>query len=188
MSANPILRFRVPFGFLFAVGYLWLTRYAALERLGPCVLLVAAGCALRSWSAGYLLKGKRVAVGGPYAYVRNPLYVGSFLIGTGFCMALYRTPLPPPVLLFWMVYVAGFVSLYVAKGRAEEEELSRALGPAYNAYRERVPAFFPVRGRIRGLGQQRFSAEVYRRNHEYQCLWGSLAMLTFLYWRVTHGA
>ena len=42
---------------------------------------VILGCLLRSWAAGYLFKGKRVAVGGPYALIRNPLYVGSFVLG-----------------------------------------------------------------------------------------------------------
>src|SRR5438477_3135981 len=116
-------RWRVPMGFLFAGWYLFVARFSSLKLFGMATLLVAAGCALRAWAAGYLLKGKRVAVGGPYAYVRNPLYLGSFMIGAGFCLALFRSPLPSAVLLLCMVYVAGFIGMYVAKGRSEEDEL-----------------------------------------------------------------
>ena len=185
--ADRLLRYRVPLGFLFAAWYLGLTKFATSGMLFGGGVLVVLGCALRSWAAGYLFKGKRVAVGGPYAYVRNPLYAGSFIIGAGFCLALYRSPLPPSVFLFWFVYLAGFILLYAAKGRAEEKELLRALGPAYETYRERVPALFPVRGKVSGLGAQRFSLELYRRNREWQCVAGSMALLAFLFWRTTYG-
>src|SRR4051794_8366501 len=89
MPAKNLLRYRVPFGFLFALWYLWLAHAARNPPLRLCAVFVLVGCALRSWAAGYLLKGKRVAVGGPYAFVRNPLYVGSFILGAGFCLALY---------------------------------------------------------------------------------------------------
>src|SRR5262249_15825622 len=132
-------------------------------------------------------KGKRVAVGGPYAFVRNPLYLGSFIIGVGFCVALYRQPIPVYVMLLWTIYVAGFVFMYVAKSRSEEGELRQALGPEYESYRQKVPVFLPWRGHVSGLGAQHFSMELYRRNREYQCIWGSLAVLAFLFWRRQHG-
>ena len=187
MPLNRLLRFRVPLGFLFAAWYLVLAKSVNPGPLVACAAIVAIGGLLRAWAAGYLLKGKRVAVGGPYAYIRNPLYVGSFLIGAGFCGALCRSPLPAQVVIFWVIYVTGFVLMYVAKGRAEEAELSRALGPEYDIYRSKVPAFFPVRGHVSGLGVQHYSRELYRRNREYQCLWGSLAVLAFLWWRFQHG-
>jgi protein-S-isoprenylcysteine O-methyltransferase Ste14 len=173
---------------LFAGTYLWLAWRGASSDLALCTLIVVFGCALRSWAAGYLLKGKRVAVGGPYAYVRNPLYLGSFIIGAGFCLALYQSPLPAPVFLFWILYAAGFLFLYLVKSRSEEAELTRALGADYVAYREKVPVFLPVRGYVGGLGEQHFSSELYRKNREYQCVWGCLAVLAFLYWKAWYGA
>ena len=188
MAADGWLRLRVPLGFIFAAWYLWLTRYARQEMLVVSTLMVVLGCGLRSWAAGYLLKGKRVAVGGPYAYIRNPLYLGSFLIGSGFCLALYQSPLPAAVLMSWFLYAMGFVLLYATKSRSEEEELVRTLGREYQAYRRRVPVFLPVHGKVAGLGVQRFSAELYRRNREYQCVMGSLAVLALLYWRTLYGS
>lgn len=182
------LRSRVPLGFLAAAWYLSLVQPASALLLAASTIWTAAGCGLRSWAAGYLLKGKRVATGGPYAYVRNPLYLGSFLIGFGFAMALYQVLLPPSVAFFWMIALAGFLSVYRAKTLAEEKELAASLGPAYETYRKRVPAFLPLRGKVRGLGLQRFSWELYRRNREYRCVLGSALMAMFLIWRTLHGS
>jgi protein-S-isoprenylcysteine O-methyltransferase Ste14 len=142
---------------------------------------IFAGCALRSWAAGYLFKGKRVAVGGPYAYIRNPLYVGSFIIGIGFCVILWRRPLPWSSAAIMLAFLLGFGVVYRAKTLAEEKELAENLGDPYRAYARQVPPFLPIRGRAANLGEQHFSAELYRRNREYQCIVGSLALLVILY-------
>ncbi len=178
---DSLLRFRVPLGFLFALWYVIVARPASGVLFGICLSLVAVGCALRSWAAGFLFKGKRVAVGGPYAYIRNPLYIGSFIIGSGFCLALWRRPLPLSALLLWSAFLAGFGIVYGAKSKAEEKELSRALGPDYDRYASQVPAFIPTRGHVGGLGGQHFSTELYRRNREHQCLIGSFALSIILY-------
>jgi protein-S-isoprenylcysteine O-methyltransferase Ste14 len=184
---SSLLRYRVPLGFLLAACYVWLAQPISLSYLLLCSLMVSFGCTLRSWAAGYLLKGKRVAVGGPYAYVRNPLYLGSFILGLGFSLALYREPLPVLTLIFWAIFLLGFLVVYRAKSLAEEQELLQALGGDYANYRQRVPAFLPIHGRVAGLGEQRFSRELYHRNREYQCVLGSLCMLAFLFWRLYHG-
>ena len=188
MPNNQWLRYRVPLGFLLAAWYLWLARPISIPFIFLCGVLVALGCALRSWAAGYLLKGKRVAVGGPYAYVRNPLYVGSFILGLGFCLVLYRDPLPFWTLAFWGIFLVGYLIIYRAKSLAEENELVAALGHDYESYRGKVPAFLPVHGKILGLGNQHFSSELYRRNREYQCILGSALMLLFLFWRAYRGS
>jgi len=185
--SKPFLRLRVPLGFLFAACYLFVARPASWQAFGVCVLFVSVGCLIRSWAAGYLLKGKRVAVGGPYAFVRNPLYVGSFFIGAGFCAALWRRPLPWSSVSIGMVFLVSFGFIYSAKTLAEEKELASALGEPYVHYAGQVPAFLPFHGRVSGLGPQRFSWEIYRRNREYECLLGSAALLIYLYWRSTHG-
>ena len=177
------LRFRVPLGFLFAAWYLAVARPASAGWLAGCAALVGAGVAIRAWAAGYLLKGKRVAVGGPYAFVRNPLYVGSFLIGAGFCLALYRVPLPASAVILWIAFLLGFGLIYPAKTRAEETELVHSLGEPYAEYAKRVPRFIPWRGRVADLGEQHFSGELYKRNHEIQCVLGSAAIIVYLFIR-----
>jgi protein-S-isoprenylcysteine O-methyltransferase Ste14 len=183
---NKLLRFRVPLGFAFAAWYFLVARPATPRLFAVSCALVALGCALRSWAAGYLLKGKRVAVGGPYAYVRNPLYVGSFVIGIGFCLALWTRPLPLSAILLWAAFLLSYGIVYPAKTRAEENELEANLGEPYRVYAARVPRYLPLGGRVSGLGEQRFSRELYRRNREYQCLVGSAAALLFLWLRMRY--
>ncbi len=181
------LRWRVPLGFLFAFFYIYLAHPRIELLLVFSFPLVVLGCALRSWAAGYLFKGKRVAVGGPYAYVRNPLYVGSFLIGLGFCIALWRSAVPVGTWVLWSAYLFGFLGVYRAKALAEEKELVSSLGDAYVSYRALVPPFFPSRGRVSGLGVQRFSRELYRRNREYQCILGSIGVGFILVLKSVYG-
>ena len=138
---NSLLRYRVPLGFLFAAWYLIVARPSSGNAFLLSAAFVALGCLLRSWAAGFLFKGKRVAVGGPYAYIRNPLYVGSFVIGVGFCIALWRQPVPVSALLLWILFIAGFGFIYRAKTLAEEKELTVNLGQPYQAYAARVPPF-----------------------------------------------
>ena len=182
-----LLRLRVPFGFAFAFWYLVVARPSSSLALQLCFALVVVGCFLRSWAAGYLLKGKRTAVGGPYAYIRNPLYIGSFIIGVGFCAALWRWPPSFSSVGLAVAFLVGFGTIYRAKTLAEEKELAETLGPSYQSYVRAVPAFLPVRGRVQGLGAQRFSWELYRRNREYQCILGSAAVLGVLFfkWKCT---
>jgi protein-S-isoprenylcysteine O-methyltransferase Ste14 len=175
-------------GFAFASWYLVVARPSSSLALGLCVALVVLGCLVRSWSAGYLLKGKRTAVGGPYAYIRNPLYIGSFVIGIGFCAALWRWPPTITSVGLAAAFLVGFGTVYRAKTLAEEKELAAHLGAPYQAYARTVPAFLPVRGRVRGLGAQRFSWELYRRNREYECILGSASLLAYLYWRYRYGS
>jgi protein-S-isoprenylcysteine O-methyltransferase Ste14 len=177
------LRLRVPLGFAFAIWYLVIARPASTGLLIACAVLVLAGCLLRTWAAGYLFKGKRVAVGGPYAYVRNPLYLGSFILGVGFCLALYQRPLPYSVIFLWIAYLVGYGVVYPAKTRAEEGELAKNLGEPYVTYARQVPAFLPLRGHVSGLGEQHFSWELFKRNREYQCWLGCSAVLIFLFVR-----
>ena len=107
------------------------------------------------------------------------------MIGLGFCLAL--DPRALYVQLFWSVYVAGFIALYFIKSQAEEGELVRSLGQDYETYRSKVPVFLPIHGKVRGLGEQHFSAELYRRNREYQCLLGSAAILVLIFSKSWYG-
>jgi len=183
-----LLRLRVPLGFAFALWYLFVAHPSSSFALVLCGILVALGCLVRSWAAGYLLKGKRVAVGGPYAYIRNPLYIGSFILGVGFCAALWRWPPTLSSVGLPAAFLLGFGTIYRAKTLAEEKELAESLGAPYQAYARAVPAFLPLRGCVGGLGAQRFSWELYKRNREYECILGGVALLAYLYWRFQYGS
>jgi len=100
------------------------------------VPLVVLGEALRTWAAGHLLKDEQLTTAGPYAYVRNPLYLGSLLSGIGFLVILGD----------WRL-AAGFLvvalAVYLPTIRQEENYLQRMHGAAYEGYRRGVPGFVP---------------------------------------------
>src|SRR5689334_19604890 len=54
-------------------------KYPNWPGIGVCFI----GATVRFWASGFLRKDTRPAVGGPYAYVRNPLYLGTYLMALG---------------------------------------------------------------------------------------------------------
>ncbi|HCJ66451.1 MAG TPA: isoprenylcysteine carboxylmethyltransferase family protein, partial [Elusimicrobia bacterium] len=74
-------------GYLFALVYVLLVRPTSLFLLVVGIEIAFFGLLIRFWAAGYLRKSEELCISGPYAYVRHPLYLGSFLLGFGFCLA-----------------------------------------------------------------------------------------------------
>src|ERR1700753_3769049 len=81
-----IRRVRVPLGFVFAAVFLWRARPSLLS-LALSLILVIPGLWLRGYAAGYVKKNSELTQTGPYAYTRNPLYLGSMGIAFGFAVA-----------------------------------------------------------------------------------------------------
>ncbi len=110
------------------------------------LLLMAAGEAIRIWALGYIGPasrtevpiGERLVTNGPYAYTRNPLYIGNFLLALG--VAFYSGALLP-----WLpiVVVVFFIIQYLIIVPLEEAGLKREMGDAFVDYLKRVPAVFP---------------------------------------------
>jgi hypothetical protein len=99
-------------------------------------VIATVGLALRAWAAAHLRKGRFLTLFGPYAHLRNPLYLGSFLLGFGVVWA-GRQP------LFFLPLVAYFAWIYPWHVGREEEELAASFGEAYQRYRAAVPAVLP---------------------------------------------
>jgi len=163
-------RWRVPFGFLLGVAYLVFSRPTwKLLLAGGAIALT--GLAIRAYAAGHLVKNQSLAMSGPYAYTRNPLYFGSTLIGAGFALAGGDQTL---------ALAAGvlFAAIYWPVIRREEEYLRREFGEVYDQYARRVPLFLP---RFRpDAGGERFQWKQYWKNREYEALLGYLALMIFL--------
>ena len=104
------------------------------DPLGWGVGLVVAGLGVgvRSWAAGYLIKSRALITGGPYAYVRNPLYLGNVLLTLG---ATFISEL----LWFVPIAIALFLVQYLPIVRWEESILIERFGEEYRAYCRRVP-------------------------------------------------
>jgi len=140
-------------------------------------IVALGGLLLRGWATGIIRKDNQLAVTGPYALTRNPLYLGSFIVGMGFCVAGGRLVF---LLIFWICF--GFI--YRAVIRREEAHLARLFPVAYAEYRQRVPAFVPRWPRM-GLGQSEFAWPQYWRNREYQAglgFGGALLLLIIKLW------
>jgi protein-S-isoprenylcysteine O-methyltransferase Ste14 len=163
-------RIRVPLGFLFAVFYLWRARPDWLSlALGGAV--AALGVLLRAVASGYVCKNEQLATSGPYAYCRNPLYLGSIIIAIGFSIASRDV---------WVAVASAalFTLIYVPVIRGEETFL-RDKFPGYGDYAQRVPRLLPKTIWFAGLTSG-FSRELYRQHREYNALIGAAAMLAAL--------
>ncbi|HTW46980.1 MAG TPA: isoprenylcysteine carboxylmethyltransferase family protein [Acidobacteriaceae bacterium] len=166
-------RIRVPLGFAFAALFLWLARPSPLF-LALSLLLVVPGLLLRGFASGYVKKNAELTTTGPYAYTRNPLYLGSILIAVGFALAARS---------FWiaLVLVALFLAIYLPVIRAEEHHL-RSVFPGFDAYAAQVPRLIPriVPARQAHAEPSAFSPALYRKHREYNALIGAVSMYAAL--------
>jgi len=138
--------------------------------------VVLAGLLVRAWAAGTLEKNWRLTVTGPYAFTRNPLYLGSLIIGLGAAAAAAQP-------WFAVVFAAFFAWMYGAAMRVEAERLREEFGEAYARYSERVPLLLPRRAPYRVAppdAEDAFSLRRYCRNKEYEAALGALGGFALL--------
>jgi protein-S-isoprenylcysteine O-methyltransferase Ste14 len=174
-----IQRWRVPLGFLCAAVFLLLakpTRTALLAGAGVSLL----GLAIRAWASGHIRKNAQLAVSGPYAFTRNPLYLGSFLLGLGFTIASGQV-------LLGILFAALFLGIYFPVMRVEASTMGELFGKEYEVYKESVPLFFPRLTPFRRHDKERvkFDGSLYLRYREYRAAlglviaWGLLLIKTY---------
>ena len=170
-------RVRVPLGFAFAVLYLWLAK-PTVESILIGAALVIPGLAIRALASGHLQKNEQLATGGPYAYTRNPLYLGSLILSVGFALAARS---------WWIVagIVFLFFTIYLPVIRAEEVFL-RGRFPQFDEYAREVPSLLPRASRF-GKRSGEFSWDLYWKHREYNAALGAVgimaALLVKLFWR-----
>ncbi|HZU30252.1 MAG TPA: isoprenylcysteine carboxylmethyltransferase family protein [Candidatus Angelobacter sp.] len=165
-------RSRVPLGFLFAALYLWLAKPTALS-LATGGIIATAGVIVRAIASGHIRKNAELATTGPYAYTRNPLYLGSIIIAIGFIIAARS-------LWIGLGSLAMFAFIYVPVIRAEENYL-RSTFSGFQDYASKVPRFFPrlTPYRTNAIVEDpgHFSRELYMRHREYQAALGCILMI-----------
>jgi protein-S-isoprenylcysteine O-methyltransferase Ste14 len=180
-------RIRVPLGFVFAGVFLWLAR-PTWQTMLASLLLVAPGVWLRAYAAGYVRKNAELTRTGPYAYTRNPLYLGSMMIAFGFAAAAGSW-------LILIVLAVLFAVIYLPTIRSEEAYLREHFAD-FEEYAAKVPrllprltaAEFPAHENASG---GRFSAVQWRHHREYNALMGACAIYLALAVRLflhRHGA
>ncbi|HTV65983.1 MAG TPA: isoprenylcysteine carboxylmethyltransferase family protein [Bryocella sp.] len=163
-------RIRVPLGFAFAAFYIWRARPAWWSLIAGAAI-ASIGLAVRALASGCVKKNRELTTTGPYAYVRNPLYLGSIIIGVGFAIAARD-------LWIGIVLVVFFLAIYVPVIRSEEAYLRENFS-GYADYTRRVPSLLPRTLLWRGVAQG-FSRELYLRHREYNALLGAAAIVFVL--------
>lgn len=172
--AELAARTRVPLGFAIVLLYAFFAT-PSLTRLAAGGAVALLGLALRAWATGHLDKNRALAVSGPYAYTRNPLYLGTALVAAGFVVAGGN---------WWMaVTFAVFLALWYLPVVSEEESHLANLFPEFRDYAARVPRFWPAL-RSSAPSPQRFRWSLYLQNQEYNALVGYLFGLAVLGWKL----
>lgn len=170
-------RTRVPLGFAFAVFYFWLAG-PTWRSLALGVIVIVPGLLVRALASGHVRKNEALATSGPYAYTRNPLYLGSLLIGIGFAVAARSWWVDIAlVLMFFAIYFPVIL---------DEEAFLRQKFPDFDEYARRVPRMFPRL--TAGTGDSAsagFSLDLYLQHREYNALIGALAMMMGLIVKMT---
>jgi protein-S-isoprenylcysteine O-methyltransferase Ste14 len=167
-----LLGFLPPWGALVrggSEGTLWLAASTLAARSGwiglaaatVTVTLIALACLalgamLRVWGTAYLgsgimrgalMQGDRLVASGPYRYLRNPLYLGSWLLG--FATSLL---MPPSGAAFFLPAFSLFALFLIS---AEERFLTAQLGDVYQQYCRRVPRLWPRLGTAEAISSAR---------------------------------
>lgn len=167
--ADKAAKFRVLAGFVMVAAFAWFSSptEASLNIGLPISLL---GLVLRAWAAGHLAKNQRLATSGPYAFTRNPLYLGTLVTALGLAAAGNSLGLG-------LLFSALFVLVYLPAIELEEQHLTAILKD-YAAYAARVPLLVP--SIPANLGPDRFTWALYLKNQEYQALIGWLIGVAWL--------
>src|SRR3972149_4868643 len=101
------------------------------------MILIFWGEGIRIWAAGHLQKNEVLTVTGPYAYVKNPLYIGSIFITTGFCIMADNIYLLAAALFMFCFHFIPY------KKKVEGDRLKKHFGAQYEDYDEKVPEYLP---------------------------------------------
>lgn len=165
-SGTLVQRFRVPLGFLFGAVFLIFAR-PDLITLIVGGIVAAGGILIRAWASGHIRKNQTLAVSGPYAYTRNPLYLGSFIMGLGFTVTSG---------VWWLgvIFAVLFLGIYFPVMRAEAKELIDIFGAKYEEYAKKVPLFIPRLFPFRDANSSpnKFEFDLYLKYREYRAALG----------------
>ena len=180
MNAAFFARWRVRLGYPLAIVVLALAHPTPPSILYGA-LVGAIGLFIRAMAAGHLHKQQVLTVTGPYAYTRNPLYLGSAILAAGVAVAIHS----------WIsagLLLGYFALFYSVVMRREEQELRAHHGPVFEQYARAVPLFVPslTPANLPGSREGAFSLAQYKKNREFRAAIGFLFLLVVLLaiWRL----
>jgi len=179
-ASNFFVRWRVRLGYPLAIAVLYFS-HPTPHSILLGALAGVIGLLLRAYAAGYLHKQEILTVTGPYAFTRNPLYLGSAILALGAGIAT-RSGISALILI---LYFAVFYSIVMKR---EANELHLRHGASFEEYAHAVPLFIPrlTAAKLPGDSAGAFSFVQYKKNHEWQAAVGFLFLLLVLLgiWRL----
>ena len=166
-----VQRIRVPLGFVFAVIFIVFARPTLLTLvIGTVIALI--GLFTRGWASGHIRKARVLAISGPYAFTRNPVYLGSFLMGVGFSAASG---------VWWLalIFSALFIGIYLPVMRVEMDDIRHIFGLDFDEYARNVPMFIP-RLTVWRKTNVKFDFQLYLQYREYRAALGVFSAIGVL--------
>ena len=121
------------------IGAILLIVFARPHSTGILIglFLIFLGEMIRIWAAGHLQKNEVLTVTGPYAYVKNPLYIGSIFITAGFCILADNIYLLAAAFFMFCFHYIPY------KRKVEGDRLRKIFGNQFDDYNETVPDYLP---------------------------------------------
>lgn len=172
MNKAILQRLRVPLGFITAILFLVFSKpsWQTIVLGAPIAL---CGVAMRAWAAGHLRKNAELAVSGPYAYTRNPLYFGSFILALGVVICGGS---------WWLalLLLGFFLAVYLPVMQAEAAHMHELFPQNFAEYEQNVPLFLPRVTPWRKGAPARFDQSLYLKYREYRALMGLIVVVGVL--------
>jgi protein-S-isoprenylcysteine O-methyltransferase Ste14 len=133
-------------------------------------VLIIPGLVIRALASGHVQKNERLATTGPYAYTRNPLYLGSLILAVGFALSARNWWIGAGLILIFLV-------IYLPVIRGEEAFLGEHF-PEFAEYTRQVPRLLPRLNSLSPSGT--FSWDLYWKHREYSATLGSVVLMAAL--------
>lgn len=180
-------RIRVPAGFVL-VPLVVISAQPTLASLAAGAFVAIIGLGIRAWASGHLRKNQELTTSGPYAHTRNPLYLGTFLLGTGVAVGA-------GTLWFAALFFALYLLIYVTVMVAEADTMRDLFSEEYEHYSKQVPLFVPRFSpygahssssyaaqlkRSSWRGGRQFDGSLYLRHREYRAALGFVLVYAML--------
>jgi len=177
----------VPAGFILA-PLLFISARPTGASLAAGAFIALIGLAIRAWAAGHLKKNQELTTSGPYAFTRNPLYLGTFLLGAGVAAG-------GGTLWFVGLFATLYLVIYVTVMMAEADTMRELFTDEYERYSEQVPLFVPRFTPYGAHGSSSYAAQLkqsswrggrsfdssqYLRNREYRAALGFVVVYLLL--------
>jgi protein-S-isoprenylcysteine O-methyltransferase Ste14 len=173
---------------IIALAVIILARPASWKFFAAGVSVMALGQLIRILASSAIVKSKTLTVTGPYAVVRNPLYLGTAFMVLGLLISLTNPQAPLRTALAWLVTVVSFTLIYRVQINAEEEFLLATYGAQFDEYRRRVNSILPRPAAVpEFFNGSAYSREIFRKNKEWRGFLGMAAVAVIVAARIKYG-